>query len=171
MDAKKTLCTSCKLILPGEFRYCPICGEPVTDRAAPSHAPPYEPPHEDENPILLERLSGALTGRKAIIIGVIVLALIVIGAIAVVSLTQRQQSQPIVVSSETPTPTPKPSPTVPDPHTDPPCSPLQRRPRSPLPHRRPIPTATPTAPHCNAHPVPHLQAPKPHPTTPTILQY
>ena len=106
MDVKKTLCTSCKLILPGEFRYCPMCGEPVTDRAAPSHAPPYEPAHEDENPLLLERLGGALTGRKAIIIGVIALVLIVIAAIAVVAFTQGPQSQQIVVSSATPTPTP-----------------------------------------------------------------
>ena len=88
-----------------------MCGEPVTDRIAPAHAPPYEPAHEDENPILLERLSGALTGRRAIIIGVIALVLIVIAAIAVVSLTQRPQSQQIVVSSATPTPTPTPTAT------------------------------------------------------------
>ena len=130
MDAKKTLCTSCKLILPGEFRYCPMCGEPVTDRTAPSHAPPYEPAHEDDNPILLERLSGALTGRKAIIIGVIALVLIV-GAIAVFALAQGPQSQQIVVSSETPTPTPFPTATP---------TPFPTATPTPFPTATPIPT-------------------------------
>ncbi|MGA7075372.1 MAG: hypothetical protein WBZ42_02325 [Halobacteriota archaeon] len=161
MDAKKTLCTSCKLILPGEFRYCPMCGGPVTDRAAPSHAPPYEPAHEDENPLLLERLSGALTGRKAIIIGVIALVLIVIGAIAVVSLTQGPQSQQIVVSSETPTPTPKPS-----------LTPFPTATPTPFPTAipTPFPTAIPT-PFPTATPTPFPTAtPTPIPTTPTPLQ-
>ena len=112
MDEKKKLCTVCKLILPSEFKYCPMCGEPVTDRASPSHTPPYEPPPQDENLILLERLSGALGGKKGIIIGIVALVLIVFGAIALISLTQSQNSQPIVISSETPTPSPSPSPTL-----------------------------------------------------------
>jgi hypothetical protein len=144
MDEKKKLCTSCKLILPSEFAYCPMCGEPVIDRGSLSHTPPYEPPLQDENPILLERLSGALGGRKAIIIGLVALVLIVLGVIAVVSLTQSQHSQPIVNPSETATPSPSPSPTV-------------------VPTPTPVPTFFPTA-----TPVPtFFPTVTPNPTTPT----
>lgn len=137
MDEKKKLCTSCKLILPSEFAYCPMCGEPVIDRGAPSHAPPYEPLLQDENQILLERLGGALGGRKAIIIGIVALVLIVLGVIAVVSLTHSQNPQPIAISSETPTPSPSPSPTV-------------------VPTPTPVPTFFPTATPNPTTPTPSL---------------
>ena len=102
MDEKKKLCTSCKLILPSGFEYCPMCGGPAIERESLSHTPPYEPPPEDENLLLLERLSGALGGRKAIIIGVVALVIIVIGAIAFISYTHSQNSQPVAIPSGTP---------------------------------------------------------------------
>src|SRR5660397_141786 len=143
MDEKKVLCTSCKLILPGDFSYCPMCGGPVIDQEAPLQTPPYEPPLEDDNPLLLERISGALGGKKVIIIGIVALALIVLGAIAVLSLTQSQNSQPIAVTSETPTPSPSPSPTptatpTPTPTFFPTATPTF------FPTSTPTPTPTPT---------------------------
>jgi hypothetical protein len=106
-----------------------MCGGPVIDQEAPLQTPPYQPPLEDDNPILLERLSRVLGGKKVIVIGIVALALIVLGAIVVLSLTQSQNSQPIEVSSESPTPSPSPSPT-PKP--------------TPTPTPTFIPTATPT---------------------------
>jgi hypothetical protein len=145
MDARKKLCTSCKLILPGEFRYCPMCGEPVTDRAAPAHALPYEPPLEDENPLLVERLGGALTGRRLIIIGVVVAVLLVIAGAVVLS--QRPQSTPIAVASATPTPSPSPTPTpfVPTPTPFVPTPTPFVPTATPFPTATPLPTATPTS--------------------------
>jgi hypothetical protein len=141
MDEKKKLCTSCKLILPGEFAYCPMCGGPVIDQEAPLQTPPYEPPLEDDNPILLERLSGALAGKKVLIIGIVALALLVLGAIVVLSLTQSPNSQPIAVSSETPTPSPSPSPT---PTATPTPTPTFVPTATPTPTPTFVPTATPT---------------------------
>ena len=155
MDEKKKLCTSCKLILPRDFAYCPMCGEPVIDRGAPSRAPPYEPPLQDENQILLERLGGALGGRKAIIIGIVALVLIVIGVIAVVSLTQSPHSQSIVNPSETATPSPSPSPTpTPTPTPVPTFFPTPTPVPTFFPTPTPVPTFFPTA--------------TPVPTTPTL---
>ena len=150
MDEKKVLCKACKLILPGDFWYCPMCGGPVIDQEAPLHKPPYEPPLEDENPLLLERIGGALGGKKVIIIGIVALALIVIGAIAVLALTQNQNSQPIAVPSETPTPSPTPSPTptatpTPTPTFFPTATPTFFPTATPTPTPPPTPTPTPTS--------------------------
>jgi hypothetical protein len=145
MDEKKKLCTSCKLILPGDFAYCPMCGGPVIDQEAPLQTPPYERPLEDDNPILLERLSGALAGKKGLIIGIIALALLVLGAIVVFSLTQSPNSEPIAISSETPTPSPTPSPTpTATPTPTPTFFPTPTPTFFPTPTPTFVPTATPT---------------------------
>jgi hypothetical protein len=148
MDARKRLCTACKLILPADFQYCPMCGEPTIEQAPPApRVPSYEPPYEDDNPILLERLAGALTRRKAVVIAIIALVFIIIAAAAAISLTKRLQSPQIVIPSETATPSSGPSltPTLtPSPTFVPTPSPSGVPSPTPSPSGVPSPTPSPS---------------------------
>ncbi|MGB9370462.1 MAG: ABC transporter permease [Halobacteriota archaeon] len=122
---------------------------------------------EDGKPILLERLSGAFTGRKAIVTGIVAVVLLVVTAVSVVSLTQAPQPQPDVhsntsMASPSPSPTSVPRPTstpVPRPTSTPVPTPTPTP--FPTPTPTPFPTATPT--------VSPTATPTPFPTpTPTV---
>jgi ABC-2 type transport system permease protein len=99
----------------------------------------------------LERLSGAFTGRRVIVTGIVAIVLLVITAVSVVSLTQAPQPQPGVIHSNTsmasPSPSPTPIPTrTPTPIPTPTPTPIPTRTPTPIPTRTPtpIPTRTPT---------------------------
>ncbi|MDD1720882.1 MAG: zinc ribbon domain-containing protein [Euryarchaeota archaeon] len=115
MDPRKKVCSFCRLILPSDFQFCPMCGEPLTEEGS-RYSPPYEPPPEEENPILLDRIGGALFSptRKKIVIAVALVALVLVMGAGVVgvSMFQKPNSESSIAETATTTPSIAPTPTV-----------------------------------------------------------
>ncbi|MGZ4902615.1 MAG: hypothetical protein ACXVIG_05240 [Halobacteriota archaeon] len=115
MDSRKKICSFCRLILPSDFQFCPMCGEPLTEEHS-RRSPPYESVPEEENSILLDRIRGAFSSptRKKIIIAGALLALVLVMAAAVVgvSMYQKPNGESSIVETATTTPSLTPTPTV-----------------------------------------------------------